>query len=108
MEELGLVKPINTVTKALVLNFDPSLGKETADVTSRLRSAGISTELYFDADKMKKQLKYADRLGIRFALIIGSQEAAEGCAMVKDLAAGSQEKIPMDAIAGYIVDRLKQ
>jgi len=77
---------------------------ETATV---LRAAGVRTQVYFEERKFKQKIGFADRSGIPFALIIGSDEAAEGVAGVKDMATGEQRKLaPADA-AAYILSALE-
>jgi histidyl-tRNA synthetase len=59
----------------------------------RLREAGLRVELPAVAQKFGKALGMADRLGARFALILGEDEVASGMWTVKTLADGSQEKV---------------
>jgi len=59
--------------------------------------------LYPEVDKLAKQLKYADRIGVRCALVIGPDEVAGNTVVIKDLAARQQESVPMQAL----VERVK-
>ncbi|MEM5776529.1 MAG: His/Gly/Thr/Pro-type tRNA ligase C-terminal domain-containing protein, partial [Anaerolineaceae bacterium] len=67
---------------------------------------GIRTLCYPDAVKLQKQLKYADRMGVRFVVIVGPDEAAEGKATVKDLARRQQSTVPQGQIAAEIREML--
>ncbi len=67
-----------------------------------LRAAGIRTALYFEDRKFKQKIGFADKAGIPFALIVGSDEAAEGLVSVKDMATGTQEKLTPAAAAEKI------
>jgi histidyl-tRNA synthetase len=69
----------------LVTTMDPGRMQEYFELANRLRNAGISTELYLGSGGFRKQLKYADKLNIPFALIIGEDEFARGVCQVKDL-----------------------
>ncbi|MFZ0633961.1 MAG: histidine--tRNA ligase [Candidatus Acidiferrales bacterium] len=60
----------------------------------KLRDAGISVELPPEEMKFKKSLGLADKLGARFALIIGEDEVASGQFTLKRLADGEQRKLP--------------
>ena len=51
---------------------------------------------------MKKRMSRANESGARFALIVGEEELAAGEAMVKDLASGEQERLPLHAIPARI------
>jgi histidyl-tRNA synthetase len=57
------------------------------------------------ASKIGKQLKYADRAGIRFALIAGSDERAGGTVTVKDLKMQDQVEVPIGRVAEHLVNR---
>ncbi len=58
-----------------------------------LREAGLRVLVYPDADKIGKQIKYADSRGIPFVAILGSDEIANGTLTVKHLAAKTQHDI---------------
>jgi histidyl-tRNA synthetase len=55
------------------------------ELVGQLRQGGINTELHLESAKLGKQLKYASKAGIQFAVIAGSEEANKGVVMVKDL-----------------------
>jgi histidyl-tRNA synthetase len=59
----------------------------------KLRAAGLRVELPATQQKFGKALGQADKLGARYALILGDDEVASGQWTVKALADGSQEKI---------------
>jgi histidyl-tRNA synthetase len=87
-----------------VAAFVATLGEAAAPfalVLARdLRSAGIACEIDARKSSLKAQLRRANSLGARFALIVGDVEVAEGCVQIKDLAAQSQEKVSRsDAVA---------
>ncbi len=70
---------------ALVTLFGQDGVVASLQVARLLREAGIATETFPDVVKLDKQLKYADTQGIRFAIIIGPDEAAAGKVTMKDL-----------------------
>ena len=69
-------------------------------VIGRLRSKGVCCEIYPENTKLKKQFDYADRKGIPFISICGSDEAAAGLINLKNLATGEQQSFRKDDIAG--------
>ena len=70
------------------------------ETATALRSAGVRTQIYFENRKFKQKIGFADKAGIPFALIIGGDEAAAGVVSLKDMTAGTQEKLsPADAAA---------
>ncbi len=103
LEQYGL-KPVlrPSPTRALVTVFSAELMGESARVAARLRAAGINTELYPEAAKLDRQLKYANSFGIPFVVIVGPDEAAAGQATVKDLASRQQQVVAQSELAGVI------
>ena len=74
-------------------------------VAEALREKGVPVEIYPDQTKLKKQFDYADRKGIRFLSINGSDEEAAGKVNIKDLESGEQKLFPagdVDAILEFI------
>ena len=68
-----------------VFVVDTTGGAEALAVTHELRAHGFSADRAFDNRSMKSQMKGADRSGAAFAVIIGSDEASTGTAVVKPL-----------------------
>mgnify|MGYP000797533331 FL=1 len=51
---------------------------------------------------MKKQMEYANRRGVPFVVIVGSEELAAGAATVKNMQTGEQSRVAFDRIAGAL------
>jgi len=99
MEELnGFPETLANTTKLLLVAFDEQAHLHAFKLASTLRKAGISTDIYPDPVKMKKQMKYAHEKGIPFVGIIGDQEMAEGVVALKDMETGEQEKLNVEAL----------
>ena len=86
-----------TAEGARVDAFVATLGEAAASyalvLARELRQAGISCEVDARKSSLKAQLRRANSVGARFALIVGDVEVAEGSVQVKDLAAQLQEKV---------------
>lgn len=67
--------------------------REAFKIATRLRRAGIGTDLDLSARSMKGQMKQADRSGARWAAIVGEQELASGRVTLKDLSTGEQRDV---------------
>ena len=89
--------------KILFVNFGEKEAAAAAVIAKELRQAGISSELYPDNAKMKKQMGYADALGIPFVALLGESEMAEGKVNVKDMRTGEQVKLT----TSELIDKLK-
>lgn len=85
-------------TQLLFVNFGE---KETAycmPMAAKVRAAGIRTEIYPDAGKMKKQMSYANAKNIPFVAIAGENEMAEGKIMLKNMLTGGQQMVTSDEL----------
>jgi histidyl-tRNA synthetase len=99
MEELKLFpKDSQISSKVLVCHFDDESMRYGLGVVSRLRSAGIASEIYPDQAKIKKQLDYGNKKMIPFTIVIGSDEISSGALAFKDMEKGEQEKISIEQI----------
>jgi histidyl-tRNA synthetase len=67
-----------------------------------LRAAGFSVELPPTEQKFGKALGHADKLGARYALILGDNEVSEGLWTLKTLADGSQQKLTEPDLLGFL------
>jgi histidyl-tRNA synthetase len=72
-----------------------------------LRVTGISADLPYVERNLKGNLKAADKLGARFAALIGAAEREAGTATLRDLTSGEQEAVPLDAVAVRLGERLR-
>jgi histidyl-tRNA synthetase len=78
-------------SQVLVTLFDDDLYPQTLALSARLRQAGINAEQVLEAARLGKQLRYADRKCIPYALILGPDELATGQVVLKELATGEQQ-----------------
>ena len=80
-------------TQLLFINFGE---KETAyclPIVAQARAAGIRTEIFPDAAKMKKQMSYANAKQIPFVALAGENEMNEGKVTLKNMATGEQQMV---------------
>jgi histidyl-tRNA synthetase len=97
-------------TDVLVTVFDKTGLLESLKLARELRAAGLRAEWYPEAARLEKQLKYADSTGVRFAAIVGPDEAAQGIVTVKDLQTRTQQAYPrseMSQLAAELRRRLE-
>jgi len=82
-------------------------GRDRAlDLATRVRAAGISTELDLRGGKLARQLGRADKRGARFALVLGSAEVESGRARLKELATGQEVEVAMVDLPAELRSRL--
>lgn len=88
---------LNT-TQLLFINFGE---KETAyclPIAAKVREAGIRTEIFPDAAKMKKQMSYANAKQIPFVALAGENEIAQGKVTLKNMETGEQSLVTAEEI----------
>jgi histidyl-tRNA synthetase len=102
LEQAGIVADGPSTVQALVTQFDADLLPDYLAIGAELRAAGINTEIQLEPAKPKKQFTYADKAGIRYAIIMGSDEKAKGEVLVKDMVSGEQTSVPRAELAGWL------
>lgn len=95
-----------TPADVLVTVFDEEAAVGAVELAARLRQAGLAVDLFPDTGRLGRQLRYADRRGVRFATIRGPDEVEAGTVTVRDLATGEQQQIPEGEVAGRLRDLL--
>ena len=89
-------------TKLLFINFGD---KETAyclPVVRACRAAGISTEMFPDKAKMKKQMSYANAKAIPFVVLAGDNEIAENKFTLKNMTTGEQHLVTTEELINIV------
>ena len=89
-------------TTLLFANMDSDSLRHTLPIARALREKGIACEIYPSSTKLKKQFDYAEKKGIRFISINGSEETANGTVNVKNLNSGEQRSFPKEEIDSII------
>jgi histidyl-tRNA synthetase len=72
------------------------------------RKHGITSRASFGRDSIKSQLRIANRLGIKYTLIMGQKEALEETVIIREMDSGVQETVPLEKVLDLIKQRLKQ
>ncbi|MDZ4159180.1 MAG: histidine--tRNA ligase, partial [Anaerolineaceae bacterium] len=89
----------NLADTVLVTVFDEERLATSFALAAELRAAGLKVVCYPEAAKLSKQLKFADRMGMQVAAIIGPEEAAGNLVTLKHLAARSQQTLCRSEVA---------
>lgn len=99
MQELNLFpESISNQVQIIFVAFDVEAHKYAYAKASKLRAAGIATDIYPDPTKMKKQMKYAHDRNIPFVAIVGDEEMKQNMVMFKTMSTGQQESMTVQAI----------
>ena len=101
--EQGMLNPGLPTAPADVLIL-PMTAELAPAVTlaTRLRAAGVRTQLYTEQKKFKAKMSYADKLGVPYVVFLGDDEIAGNVVACKDMASGQQTTLPFDETLGLI------
>jgi histidyl-tRNA synthetase len=91
-------------TKVLFVNFGKAEENYVLPVLSKLRSAGISCEIYPEAAKMKKQMEYANRKNIPFVVLAGESEIQSGKLTLKNMETGEQKLVSINELINLLIN----
>lgn len=109
LEKFGLLPKFQTSpVQILVTVFDETLLTYSQKLAANLREDGFRVACFTDAQKLPKQLKYADKIGARVVAIIGPEEHAAGNVTLKDLRLSQQQTVPENAASRVIRKMLAQ
>jgi len=89
--------------KVLFLNLGEKEAQFCMGLLAGLRRAGIASEIYPDAVKMRKQMSYANANAVRYVVIVGSDELAQGKVTLKNMETGEQSLVDADRLVKQIV-----
>ena len=106
-EQNYLNDDLNTApADVLILPMTEDLSPAIAFAT-KLRAAGVRTQLYTEPKKFKQKMSYADKLGVPFAAFLGEDEISQGKVSLKDMASGEQKLLDMDQAAQAVLEALE-
>ena len=108
LREAGLVQRGRATVQALVAQMDENELPRYLELASELRAAGINTEAILEPGKLAKQFKYADRVGIRFVVVLGPDEIAKDVVTVKDLRKQDQFEVARAELAETLRVEIEQ
>ena len=94
MDELNLFpKDIDISSRVLFVNFGEVESEFCLSLVKKLRDNNINSELYPSAEKIKKQMNYANNKGVQYVVMVGEDEMKSGKLSIKNMQTGDQEKM---------------
>ncbi len=91
-----------TPSQILVIPMKETMS-QALELATKVRNAGISTEIYFNEGKIGKKFAYADKLGIPYAVVVGEDEVNSGLFKLKNMTTGDQVELNIE----QIIEQLK-
>lgn len=105
MNELNLFPETQQATTQLMfVNFGIEEEKYCMPILQEIRKAGINTEIFPEAAKMKKQMTYANNKRIPYVVLIGENEMQQGKVTLKNMETGIQEQFETGKLLPKIIE----
>ena len=89
----------------MFVNFGDKEESHILPILDKLRSKGISTEIYPDAAKMKRQMTYANNTKAYFVAIVGGNELEENKITLKNMHSGDQQTVALEEAIDIILKK---
>ena len=103
LEELDLFpEKIGQNLDVLCLNFGKSESEASLGLVSKLREAGLRSDIYPSAVKVQKQFKYANKREVPYVILIGDQELKKSEFIVKNMKTGEQKTYALDHLEDFV------
>jgi histidyl-tRNA synthetase len=96
MREQGLDKIDAKKPSLYVAALGERAALKALEITERLRREGKYAECDIVGRSLKAQMKYANKIGAEYTLIIGDSEIEAGCAQLKNMTDGTQTEVNLD------------
>lgn len=96
MEAKGVSFPETPVCEVYFASMGEAAARRCFTLTTKLRQGGVAAECDTVGRSLKAQMKYADKIGARYTLVVGDDELASGTARLKDMATGETEDVTLD------------
>jgi histidyl-tRNA synthetase len=108
INQLNLFSDIKvSSTEVLLVNFGEKETEYALKIVDLLRSLGVSTELYPDSVKLKKQISYADSKKIPYIIIAGEDEIENNRITIKIMSSGKQKNMPLKDLTSFVKNEIR-
>jgi len=103
LREIGVISsPSQSPAKLVVMPIDEQEIPFSIALITKLREANIAALLYTERNAVSKKLRYADRMGFEYALVVGVNEVESNTVSLKHMKTGESKTIPLDTLVEYI------
>ena len=89
-------------TQVLFINFGEKEIAYCMPIAQLMRKNGVSTEVYVDSVKMKKQMNYANATGVSFVALVGENEMNDGKVTLKNMQTGEQQMVTPEEMLAIV------
>lgn len=108
MKTKAVKLPQESLPKIYLAQLGTLAKRKSLRLLEDFRAAKIQVSESFGRDSLKAQLARADKIGVKYTLILGQKETLEGTIIIRDMVSGSQETVKMEKVVGEMKKRLKK
>lgn len=105
LEETGVTIPQREKLDLYVAPLGEKASVYAQKLVYSLRRAGVKTETDHTGRGLRAQMKYADKLGCRYSVVLGDNEIENGEAAVKNMETGEQTQVKLDKLTDFFNER---
>nr|MCR5121716.1 ATP phosphoribosyltransferase regulatory subunit [Ruminococcus sp.] len=102
LDESGASVPDGEKPDIYIAPLGDAAKKEAQRLTHALRKSGIAAETDHLGRGLKPQMKYADKLGVKYTLVLGDDEISSGKIRIKNMQSGEQTELAIDDLADFL------
>jgi len=107
MKEFGNRLPTKVQPKIFLVQLGELAKKRSLSLMEEFRKAGLSVGEALGRHSIRSQMKIADKIGVKLALILGQKEALAGEIIIRDMKSGAQETVSLEKLFKEVKKRLK-
>ena len=107
MKNRGIKFPESFNPQIFLVQLGDLAKRKSLKLLESFRKAKIQISESFGRGSLKSQLKIADKLGVKYTLLLGQKEALEGTIIIKDMKSGKQETVKIEKLINKMKKKLK-
>jgi len=102
MKECGIEITNPNLPQLYIASMGDAAAARSMAIVNALRRDGIIAECDIMQRSLKAQMKYADKIGAKYVLILGENEIETGRAVVKEMASSEQTEICLEELGAFL------
>ena len=106
MQEKKIAPKPKRTPKVFLIQLSQSAKQRSMSIIEMFRKANIYIAQSISKDNLNSQLSLASRMNVPYVLILGQKEVLENSIMVRDMATGAQESVPMEKVVEIIKKKI--
>lgn len=106
MQEKKIAPKPKRTPKVFLIQLSQSAKQKSMSIIEMFRTANIYIAQSISKDNLNSQLSLASRMNVPYVLILGQKEVLENSIMVRDMATGAQESVPMEKVVEIIKKKI--